>query len=226
MKSFTAKKVMSRAVSLVLLLAFLVVRAFGAPPVSAADPTTAQQKFEITVDNGMAASVQKFEITVNTGLDMATQQFIVDVIDPSSIILSVDESTINLSGVPGVLLADYLTANVLTGNPTGYALEVESAEPRLKCATSNDYIEPLAGAGTMVDNHWGWARDDSAVPTTAPDSLTWRGVTSLATTIKTFSSATDLNLGDSTRIWFGARADYSLPVCQYSATITITAIAK
>jgi hypothetical protein len=171
---------------------------------------------------------QHLEITVNPGVAImsATQHLAITVSGSDTITLSVNRTAINLSGVPGVLLADHLTANVITSNTDGYLLSIEAAEPRLKCVTSNDYIEPLAGAGAMADNHWGWARDDGLTPTATPNSLLWTGVASLPATIKNFAAATDPTDGDDTRIWFGTQVDWTMPPCSYAGAIVITVVAN
>jgi hypothetical protein len=138
----------------------------------------------------------------------------------TTLALTLNKIKLSLGGPPNRLLADYLTANVITDNPIGYHLDITASEPRLKCTTSNHYINPLSTAGAMADNQWGYAVGSSGVtPPTA-----WTGVTTTDTPLKTATAATDLALGDDTTIWLGTRANYTLPACQYSGTITLTAI--
>jgi hypothetical protein len=205
MKNLTPKPITAQTVGWVLTLAFLAVGIFGGQPVSADDPTTEIQTaihhFEIAVadPNGAMTDIMHYEITV---------------IDPDAITLTVDETMLSLSGSPSTLLADYLTANVITGNLLGYSLSIEAVEPRLKCATGDYYVEPLASVGAMTDNHWGWAYDGGVSPTTAPSDLTWAGVAISQSEIKNFPTATDAIAGDDIRIWFGTRVNFSLPACE------------
>jgi hypothetical protein len=194
-----------------LALALLLTNFFFCPPAHADPPPTAQQHFSVVV----------FDAAGNA---TATQHFAVNVSDPNAITLSLDKTSLSLSGSPNMLLTDYLTANVLTANPTGYVLQIESAEPRLKCATGDYYIEPLANAGSMSDNHWGWAYDSGLSPTTAPENLTWDGVAISPTEIKNSTTATDLITGDNIRLWLGTKVNFSLPACAYSGSAKISAV--
>jgi hypothetical protein len=141
-----------------------------------------------------------------------------------SISLSLIGNPVQLSGMPEQLLADSLTAKVITDNYDGYRLEIEASQPRLKCtlATSDYYIEPLAATGAMADNTWGYAVDDGTL--TTPSS--WTGMTNSPVAIKITGAATDSVAGDDTVIWFGTKVNSSLPACSYSGTITFTANAN
>lgn len=137
--------------------------------------------------------------------------------------LALSDPQINLSGPPRQLLADHLTANVRTNLLNGYRLDIEAAEPRLKCAVSNNYIKPLTSAGPMANNYWGYAVDSNVTPT---EPSSWLGLSAVPATIKNFSTATDPTAGDNTRIWFATQADHTLPACNYKGVITITAMGK
>jgi hypothetical protein len=193
-----------------LVLALLLANFYFCPPAKADPPPTAQQHFAVTV----------FDVAGNA---TATQHFAVNVSDADEITLTLDETSLSLSGSPNTLLADYLTANVITDNLLGYSLTIEAVEPRLKCATGNYYIEPLTSVGAMTDNHWGWAYDSGVSPTTAPSDLTWAGVAISQSEIKNSATATDLD-GDDVRIWFGTRVNFSLPACAYGGGSKISAV--
>jgi hypothetical protein len=249
-----ARSIIAGVVGGVLTLAFLATGIFGGQSVSADDPTTeiqtAQQHLEITINDNVgtitATDTQHLEITItnNVGsivatathhlvitvavdpLDVmtATHLFQITVNDPNVITLTLDKTSLSLAGSPNMLLSDYLTANVLTANPTGYVLQIESAEPRLKCATGDYYIEPLTSAGSMSDNHWGWAYDGGISLTTAPENLTWDGVAISPTEIKNSTTATDLTTGENIRLWLGTKVNFSLPACAYSGSAKISAV--
>jgi hypothetical protein len=242
------KPIKRRTANLAVALATLASCLCAPVPAFAEDPTTAtqtagqqfvialtdhlgqattQQQFVLTLTDqlGTAVAQQQFLINlVQPGTETDTQQFVIALVEPEAITLSVTPNQINLSGTPGTLLADYLTANVITSNTNGYRLDIEATEPRLKCATSNDYIEPLTTPGPITDNHWAWARDDNASPTSTPASLTWTGVAVSPTEIKTYNTATDPTNGDNTRIWFGTQAAWTLPACSYSGMVTVTVV--
>ena len=147
--------------------------------------------------------------------------------EPIYISLSITSSTgaatdsASLAGPPNLLLTDYLTATTKTNNPTGYTLDTSATDPRLKCAASNDYFEPLAGAGAMTENHWGYATSSGSL--SVPTS--WHPVTTTPTVFQTSPTAPDQTLGETTTIHFAARANYFLPACTYSGVVTVTAVA-
>jgi hypothetical protein len=209
-KVATPRKPKPKVVSLVLPLALLLANFYYYSPAFADPSPTAQQHFAVTV----------FDVAGNAS---ATQHFTVNVTSPDSLTLSIEGAPVNLSGAPGALQADYLTVNVKTTNAAGYRLDIEAAEPRLKCASSDDYFNPLAGSGSMTDDRWGYAVDNGTVPS---EPALWTGMTNSATTIKTFGMATDPADGDDTTLWFGAQASLTLPACVYSGEITITAVAE
>jgi hypothetical protein len=151
-------------------------------------------------------------------------------IDPPILELSLRDTPVSLSGLPNVLLTDYITANVITNNPNGYHLDVEASEPRLKCTissggTSTDYyIEPLSATGAIVDNKWGFIKNNGATLTTPTTTDNWTGITTTPTEIDSYNLPTDLTNGRDTIIWFGTRVNYTLPACVYAGTTTITAV--
>jgi hypothetical protein len=173
-------------------------------------------------------TTQTYRMEIGEGFQQtAVQRFSITMIHTNQLTLAVDETEIDLSGIPGSLYADYLTANVITDILDGYHLEIEASEPRLKCtiadggASDGDYyLEPLAETGTMVDNKWGYAKDDGTL--TVPSA--WTGVTTAPVTFKTWGAATDDTLGDDTVLWLGTRFNYGLPACTYTGTVTITAV--
>jgi hypothetical protein len=131
---------------------------------------------------------------------------------------SVETDTVAIAGSVGALLAEHLTARVVTDNPTGYDLSVSAGEPRLKCAVSDDYIEPLSAVGAMVENHWGYG-----LGLGLPSS--WAGVTSTPAVFKSLGSATGVN-GDDTVVWFGTMVNTSLPACSYGGTLTFSVVMR
>jgi uncharacterized protein (TIGR02145 family) len=131
--------------------------------------------------------------------------------------------TVNLSGAPNALLADYLTARVTTNSRSGYHLGISSNDANLVCSTTGDVIEPLATAGDMMDNHWGYLADPTGI---VDGSSGWHGVTTDGLPyIKSPTGPTGAG-GEDTVIWFGARVNYSLPACNYTGTVTITAVVQ
>jgi hypothetical protein len=133
--------------------------------------------------------------------------------------LSLDADSIDLSGPPNVLLADYLTANVITNNELGYHLDVEADEARLKCGVSGDYIEALPTVGAMTSGYWGVAVGDGSLSVPS----VWTGLPALA--VDSFGGATDLVNGRDTVIWFGTKVGYDKPACEYVGVVTVTAVA-
>jgi hypothetical protein len=139
----------------------------------------------------------------------------------TSLSMTVDKDSLNLSGMPKVLIADYLTAKVITDNPDGYSLSIKADDVDLVCTSDGTKkIAALAGTGVMVDNHWGYAVGDGTL--TVPSS--WTGVTAAPVVVDSFTSATDLVLGRDTQVWFGSKVDYSLPACLYTGSVTFTVV--
>jgi hypothetical protein len=161
-------------------------------------------------------------VTTASGSDTEPDGF---TYEEPTISLALNESGLDLTGTIGDLWADYLIANVITNNPSGYHLDVSAAEPRLTCPVSGGpyYIEPLGGSGDFSGsnvNKWGYAVDDGSL--TKPSN--WTGLTTVQTPIDTFGSATDQTLGRDTVVWFGARVDMSQVACVYGAVVTFTAV--
>jgi hypothetical protein len=143
--------------------------------------------------------------------------------------LTLDNHDIQLGGAGtaiGDLWADHLTANVITDNPKGYRLVIESTEPRLTCAAGGEshFIQPLEGTGALDVaanvNRWGWAKDGGALAT----PVNWTGLTAIPVQVDAAGSATDPDIGRETVIWFGVRVDITQPKCDYAGSLTITAI--
>jgi hypothetical protein len=203
----------------------------GTQTITAVTPAHAAGLVEVTVDNGLTAFTfpavwadSGTGITSDESVDNIQSGYLYEELYISLNTKNSDglaNGTVNISGQPDQLLANYLTANVKTNNPTGYNLSIEAAEPRLTCIISSNsyYIQPLTGTGAMVDNRWGYAVGS---PNLSPSS--WKGLTTNATTIKNFATATDRLDGDDTTVWFGTRVDVSLPACTYNGTVTLTAI--
>ncbi|MDR2063699.1 MAG: IPT/TIG domain-containing protein [Candidatus Nomurabacteria bacterium] len=137
------------------------------------------------------------------------------------ITLSLSFNQINLSGTPNQLLSGYLTANVKTNNAGGYHLDIAAGDSGvdLVCTISDEkyYIEALEEVGLMLNNHWGYAVGDTD---STPNN--WQGITVFPTPIKTSDSSTDLSQGEDTVVWFGAKATYDLPACEYTGEVVIS----
>ncbi|MDR1196915.1 MAG: IPT/TIG domain-containing protein [Candidatus Nomurabacteria bacterium] len=137
-----------------------------------------------------------------------------------AISLSLNKTALNMAGSPNQLLSDNLTTNVITDNSTGYHLDIESSQPNLLCNLAGRSYQLNPTASPTLNNSWGYALS-SGGPN--PPASGWKGVTNAPVAIKNHTTATDLVSGDNTVIWFGAKADYSLPACRYSGTVTLTA---
>jgi hypothetical protein len=132
--------------------------------------------------------------------------------------LSLDKAAVGLSGSPGGLLADYLTAQVATNLPKGYHLDIQADEPRLKCEKSEDYILPLAGAGVaMADNHWGYG-------TGATLPSVWTGVTLAPVAVRTTTAPNATGSVDEVALWFGTRVNTALPACKYGGKVVVSVL--
>jgi hypothetical protein len=127
------------------------------------------------------------------------------------------DSALALSGAPDQLISGNVVVNTITNNPDGYSLTIETTNTNLVCATDSAAVIP-AGSGTL-NNTWGYG-----VGASLPS--VWTGITTSPVEIKNFGTATNLTLGDDTRVWFGAQVDISKPACQYRGTVRFTAVAN
>jgi hypothetical protein len=142
---------------------------------------------------------------------------------------SPEKTGISMGGLPGTLYADYVTANVITDNLSGYNLTIESSQPNLECIDgANTYwLNALSGPPSppspTLNNTWGYGIGSGLDGLTVPSS--WTGVTSSPVVFKNFASVTNPTLGDDTTIWFGTQYDHMQPACgSYGGTVTITAV--
>jgi hypothetical protein len=146
-----------------------------------------------------------------------------------TISMKLSGNAITLTGLIGDLWGDYLTANVITNNPSGYKLSVSASEPRVICkrmenGVEMEYaIEPMAGTGVLDGmanvNRWGYAKDGGLLA----EPSVWTGVTSGLGEIESYGLATDPDDGRDTVIWFGVRVDMTQPACDYGGEVVITA---
>jgi hypothetical protein len=128
--------------------------------------------------------------------------------------------------------SDTVTAG--TNSTAGYNLQVSAATTTL--TKGADTIAASAGTPaspvTLLKNTWGYRVDNGAGtfgagPTSAQTdqaslALTWAGVTSTPTTIKSTAVA---NNADVTTVWYGAGVDFTKPNGAYTTTVTYTAVA-
>jgi hypothetical protein len=170
-------------------------------------------------------------IDVAGNITAGSQTYLFGAID-LSVTVGAGEGTsgkLSLRGMPGEFLQDYLTAKVITDNPTGYHLDIEAKDsPDLLCDLNADQARITAldaTATTMLDNHWGYHVSPNPLATPSASS-SWTGVTASPATFKTYPTATHYTLGDQTVVWFATRLSFSLPACAYRTTVTITAIAN
>jgi hypothetical protein len=140
-----------------------------------------------------------------------------------SLSLALNKSELEMSGVPGDLIADYLIANVKTDNPKGYNLSISASDVNLTCAGDNTkQIAALPStAGAMQNNKWGYSVSDGS--SNIPSN--WTGITtSMVSVDGLIGSATGEN-GRDVAVWFGTRVDLTQPPCaNYATKVIFTAI--
>jgi hypothetical protein len=145
-------------------------------------------------------------------------------VSPEFIALTISDTDVVIDGAPNALYTDHLTMNVKTNRTNGYHLDIESSQPNLKCATSNDYINAVSGTSATLNDTWGYQVDADSDPATVPTTWNWVGVTTAPAAFITAPTATDLAAGEDTVLWFGTRFDYAIPSCNYSGSVVITAV--
>lgn len=130
------------------------------------------------------------------------------------------------------------TVTVSTNNSTGYNLAIKDADATLTLTKGGDTIaastNTFATAGTLANNTWGWAVANnttgigsngfdgsySALNNVTSSSSNWAGITASDQQFKNTSTTAS---GDTTTVWFSAKADTSKPNGTYSDVVTYTA---
>lgn len=137
----------------------------------------------------------------------------------------------------GVVTIASDTITVETGASTGYNLQLESAAATTTLISGSNTIAASSGTfaapQTLATNTWGYRIDSagafgagptSAVTNAAGSSLTFAGLTVSGSpvTLKTTNIGAPTP-GETTTIWYGAKADSSVPSGTYSRTVLYTA---
>lgn len=126
------------------------------------------------------------------------------------------------------------TVSVQTNSSTGYTLSVRTpTNTSLTCAANpSRSFSALAADGVLGNGQWGWNVGSApgfvgtwrAIKTT--DVNSGGGANDGLITKKTSASGPSGNgaAADSYSVWFGVKADYSIPSCGYQTTIMYTAM--
>lgn len=151
--------------------------------------------------------------------------------------------TLNISLTPtesSVYSVQKDALTVTTSNPVGYNVTLESGSAT-STALASGANELPASSGTpssplqLAKNTWGYRLDSQANfgagPTSsqtnaASSSLSFAGVPPHGASQSIFSSSTNSAAdGDPISVWYGVRADASIPAGSYQQTIIYTAVA-
>ncbi len=145
----------------------------------------------------------------------------------ASISISASSSAVSLPITPspsGTLASSSHNLTATTSVPTGYSLSLGMAETPSLTPISGSYSAPVA----LTNNTWGYAIAgvggfDSSYATPTPSATSkWANPRS-STAIKNTSNST---AGDTTTIYYGAKADTTIPSGTFTNTITYTATAN
>lgn len=149
--------------------------------------------------------------------------------------------TVNLSITPtssGESSSASDTVSVSTNDAAGYTLQLASSTSQVTLKNGSNTIAASAGTQaapvSLADNTWGYRVDNvggfGTGPTSAQTNVatltgSWAGIpaTGSPNTLKTTSATAS---GDTTTVWYGAKADTTLPGGTYSDTVTYTATAN
>jgi hypothetical protein len=130
---------------------------------------------------------------------------------------------------PGVINSSKgnLNANVVTNYAGGYIMQIHSQEDgttgtSLVCKDNSSFaITAQTTPGDPLEtNHWGFGTGDT-------EPTGWTGLKLYPDADDLASSATATTfLGDNTKLWFGVKADFALPACEYSGAVVVTVVPR
>ncbi len=149
--------------------------------------------------------------------------------------------TVNINLIPtsaGVVSSGSDTVSVSTNNAAGYDLSLNMTTANRNLVNGATNIVPTAGSLTapaaLDNNSWGYRVDGAggfgAGPTAAETNVansahTWAGVPANGATNVIKTTSTTAN-NDQTIVWYGVKANSSLPNGTYSGTVVYTATTK
>lgn len=140
----------------------------------------------------------------------------------------------------GVYTTQKDSINIQSGASTGYTVDLSASSSTTDLESGANKINRLSASfsspATLSVNNWGYRIDDigafgigptSAITSAPSNSLKFAGIqpVSSADTILSTSSAS-AGGGDDYDIWYGVKADSTLPNGTYSQVVTYTAIQK
>ena len=146
--------------------------------------------------------------------------------------------TVNLAITPtsgGSATSASDTVSVSTNDSAGYTLELSSSSAQVTLTNGGNSIAASSGTQTspvtLANNTWGYRVDGvggfgsgptSAQTNQASLSGTWAGIPASGSpnTLKTTATTAS---GDTTTVWYGAKADTTKPNGTYTDTVTYTA---
>jgi len=177
-------------------------------------------------------------VTVNNGWEEDTQSGLFEYVSPSLTITLSDDSVavdvVPLLNNGAAQNDDPLLVSVFTDNPFGYQLLASTDDGYLRCESNSSVaLAPTSGAVVsspyldLLDNKsWGMA-------ITAPGTVRAGWLALSATPLAVVESNTDTGTNEddsiaaqSSQVWFGAKADMTLPACRYTGTVLFTAMLK
>lgn len=155
-------------------------------------------------------------------------------VQPAIAVSSAD--TVDFNVIPtagGVQSSDSDVVTVDTNSTTGYNLKISASDATTAltsggntiAASANTYAAPT----TLANNTWGYAvaggnfdASYSALTNASGSTTKWAGMPALASsqTIKTTATVAS---GDTTTVWYSAKATSAQPNGNYSDTVTYTA---
>lgn len=154
-----------------------------------------------------------------------------------------DNGAVSLNITPasgGLCTIQSSVAQVLTDDANGYVLTLGDTSTNTALVNGSSSINAVSGTlsspATLTDNSWGYREDgwDSfgSGPTSAQTnvsigSATFAGIESSSNTPDTIASTTAAaDPAVSTTIWYGACADTSVAIGNYTTQVTYTALAN
>lgn len=199
-----------------------------------------KQKAKIAAWAVVAAAVATAPITVSAASQTSNTTITTDVQAVISISSGANVGLNLLPDATGVISSASNTVTVSTNVPAGYTLAIKDSDATTTLASGGNSFATNASpttADALANGEWGWAVpsattgvgvtgfDASYAALTSSSVLTstWAGVNANAGANVTVKTRSGTATGDTTDVWFAARANTSQPSGQYTGAVTYTA---
>jgi hypothetical protein len=147
-------------------------------------------------------------------------------------------TTVAISLTPtsgGVVSSNSDTVSVSTNNAAGYTLSLKDSDTNTSLVSGGNNITAWTGTAAsptaLGNNTWGWAvaglgtfdASYSAETNNGSSATKWAGIVASSGSADTLKTTATTASGDTTTVWYAAKATTAMPNGTYSDTVTYTA---